>query len=173
MTATVMLPRLDIPITGRSPISDEWYRWARDITARTGGVESLNSDDLLQAPPVVPDVPVTVDTTSLEQTPPLAPAEVDAASRVEQYAPPITPAEQAIESSLYSPPQLPLELTDLPATQGPAAFVLAQEGAEWLPPVIREATERVEWLENRVNQLQAVIESMALQIAGLEQGNTV
>jgi len=42
----VTLPRAGMPLTGDLTISREWYRWARDITERSGGVAGASSNDL-------------------------------------------------------------------------------------------------------------------------------
>lgn len=43
----VTLPREDIAITSRGDrVSTDWFRWARDITQRVGGVRGSSSDDL-------------------------------------------------------------------------------------------------------------------------------
>lgn len=41
---TITLPRADIPIAGAFQPSGDWYRWARDITARVGGVTGQDID---------------------------------------------------------------------------------------------------------------------------------
>lgn len=41
--ATITLPRADLPIAGQFQASGDWYRWARDITARVGGVTGTTS----------------------------------------------------------------------------------------------------------------------------------
>lgn len=41
--ATITLPRADLPIAGQFQASGDWYRWARDITVRVGGVTGTTS----------------------------------------------------------------------------------------------------------------------------------
>jgi hypothetical protein len=168
---TVTLPRLDIPITGRSPINSEWYRWARDITARTGGVEALNSDDLLQAPPLVSDVSTSVaETSEVGQSPPVLPQISEA--RLEQYAPAVLPQISEVTPEQYAPPVLPMQtLCEVPEQYMPPVLP-AQECIEWQTPAVYPVEERVEWLENRVMQLHAQLESLSLLVAGLQQGIT-
>jgi hypothetical protein len=44
--STVTLPRADIAIAGDDAPSKDWYRWARDITERVGGVTGNSTTDL-------------------------------------------------------------------------------------------------------------------------------
>ena len=44
--STITLPRSDIAIAGQDPPSRDWYRWARDITERVGGVSGSGTADL-------------------------------------------------------------------------------------------------------------------------------
>lgn len=41
MSTAITLPRAQIPIAGALAISPDWYRWARDMTQRIGGVTGL------------------------------------------------------------------------------------------------------------------------------------
>lgn len=44
---TLTLPRAQLPLTMQgAAISPEWYRWARDITERAGGVTGMGSHEL-------------------------------------------------------------------------------------------------------------------------------
>lgn len=43
----VTLPRSGMPLAGSLTISREWYRWARDITERVGGVNGASTQDLV------------------------------------------------------------------------------------------------------------------------------
>lgn len=43
---TITLPRRDLPIAGDLQASGDWYRWARDITERAGGVTGPSTTDL-------------------------------------------------------------------------------------------------------------------------------
>lgn len=48
---TITLPRADVAmadLTNGSP-SRDWYRWARDITARVGGVTGVSTNDLAES----------------------------------------------------------------------------------------------------------------------------
>lgn len=43
----ITLPRAGLPLTLQgATISQEWFRWARDITERAGGVSGMGSDEL-------------------------------------------------------------------------------------------------------------------------------
>lgn len=43
---TITLPRRDLPIAGGLQVSGDWYRWARDITERAGGVTGASTTEL-------------------------------------------------------------------------------------------------------------------------------
>lgn len=43
---TITLPRADIPMVNGAVPSRDWYRWARDITTRVGGVSGTGSGDI-------------------------------------------------------------------------------------------------------------------------------
>ncbi len=49
--STITLPRSDIPLTQDSAgtPSRDWYRWARDVTARVGGVTGASTNDLAES----------------------------------------------------------------------------------------------------------------------------
>lgn len=43
----ITLPRAGLPLTLQgATISQEWFRWARDITERAGGVTGMGSEEL-------------------------------------------------------------------------------------------------------------------------------
>ena len=48
--STLTLPRVQIPLTvAGDRVSNEWYRWAYDVTIRAGGVTGEGTDDLSAA----------------------------------------------------------------------------------------------------------------------------
>jgi hypothetical protein len=147
--ATVTLPRLDIPITGRAQINSEWYRWARDVTARIGGVVAPNLEDLLQAPPVL--VVQSTAATGSEFTNEQAPPSLSPGSDATEWQPPAAPPGS--DATEWQPPATPLA-----------------EPFDWLQPPALPTEERVEWLENQVAQLRAVIDDLSRLVAGLQQG---
>jgi hypothetical protein len=158
--ATVTLPRLDIPITGRAQINSEWYRWARDVTARIGGVVAPNLEDLLQAPPVLVVQSSVSAETAFEQSPP-----VPTGSDAVDWQPPVAlPGSDATE---WQPPAAPPG-SDATEWQPPATPLA--EPFDWLQPPALPTEERVEWLENQVAQLRAVIDDLSRLVAGLQQG---
>jgi hypothetical protein len=166
MSAT--LPRADIPIAANAQISGEWYRWARDITLSLGGTTGAASVSELQlTPPSYPaETPTLVDPLLQDQDPPRLPVE----DRPDEYRPAVVPAEDAIAPSSYAPPVLPVaEDAIAPSSYAPPTVVL--ESTEWLNPPVPANIERIEWLESRILQLQAIIEELATRVAGMQQGN--